>query len=116
MELSRPDRSKARPAPNPEYFQGDVLLQPLVGAPGGELELVAVFFAEGARTLPHAHDTDQVLWVVEGPCVIADGSGRRVAGPGECVRLPARQWHWHGAVPGRSACHVSIRRPGPTDW
>lgn len=92
-------------------------MQPLIGSGDSEeLELVAVFFDDGARTTPHSHATDQVLWVVEGTCLVADEAGRREVGPGECVLLPANQWHWHGAARGGPACHVSIRKPGPTNW
>ena len=117
MYLSRPDRSKAAPPANPEYFEGVVRMQQLVSEDiSQDLELIAVFFDGGARTIPHRHSTDQVLWVVEGTCVVADEAGRREVAAGECVFLPADRWHWHGAAPGRSACHVSIRRPGPTNW
>ncbi len=117
MNSVRPDRSRGAAPPNPEYFDGTVRMQPLVAAgQSDELELVAVFFDDGARTIPHRHSTDQVLWVVEGRCIVADESGRRVIGPGECAFLPANGWHWHGAAPGAAACHVSIRKPGPTDW
>ena len=117
MNLGKPDRCLAQLAPTPEYFDGIVHMQPLVSAATSqELELVAVFFDAGARTIPHTHSTDQVLWVVEGQCVVADETGRRILGPGECAFLPAERWHWHGAAPGGPACHVSIRRPGPTNW
>ncbi len=117
MHFSRPDVSKATPPANADYFQGIVRMQHLISEGlSEELELIAVFFENGARTIPHRHSTDQVLWVVEGTCVVADDSGRREAAAGESVLVPANRWHWHGAVPGRSACHVSIRKPGPTDW
>jgi quercetin dioxygenase-like cupin family protein len=117
MTTVKPDRSQARPAAHPEWFEGQVLMQTLVGADRSqELDIVAVFFADGARTIPHTHATDQVLHVVSGECVVADDSGRRRCGPGDFVLLPAHQWHWHGAAPGQSMCHVSIRQPGPTDW
>jgi len=117
MHLSRPDPSKAAPPANPDYFEGVVRMQRLVSEDHShELELIAVFFENGARTIPHTHSTDQVLWVVEGRCVVVDESGRRELSAGECVLLPANQWHWHGAAPERSACHVSIRKPGPTNW
>ena len=115
--LPLPDRALAGPPPNPDYFQGRVRLQPLVSPEHStELELVAVFFEQGARTIPHTHATDQLLWVVQGTCLVADESGRREIGAGECVLLPADRWHWHGAAPGHDACHVSIRKPGATDW
>ncbi len=117
MTTAKPDRSQARPANHPEWFDGQVHMQPLVAADRSqELDVVAVFFADGARTIPHVHATDQVLYVVSGECVVADDSGRRRLGPGELVLLPAHRWHWHGAAPGQPMCHVSIRQPGPTDW
>jgi quercetin dioxygenase-like cupin family protein len=117
MEIFGPDRAKALPAKHPEYFEGRVLMQSLVGEESSqELEVLAVFFEDGARTTPHTHATDQLLHVVSGRCIVADESGRREIGPGEFVLFPAHRWHWHGAAPNRSMCHVSIRRPGPTDW
>jgi len=117
MNVAKPDRSKAHPTATPDYFEGGVHMQPLLTSEvSQELELIAVFFEDGARTIVHAHSTDQVLWVVEGTCIVADGSAQRELRPGECVLVPAGRWHWHGAAPGGSMCHISIRRPGPTDW
>jgi quercetin dioxygenase-like cupin family protein len=117
MIVSKPQRSQAQPPANPEYFAGKVALQKLFAPAGGdELELIAVYFDDGARTIPHTHSTDQVLLVLEGRCVVGDEAGRQEIGAGELVRLPAQRWHWHGAAPGHSACHLSIRRPGPSDW
>jgi hypothetical protein len=52
------------------------------------------------------------------PAVPESGSreGRRRVGAGEYMVLPASRRHWHGAAPGQSMCHVSIRQPGSTDW
>jgi quercetin dioxygenase-like cupin family protein len=117
MHLALPDPGQSAPTPNPEYFEGGVRMQRLFsGEQSGELELVAVFFERGARTIPHSHSTDQVLWVVEGTCMVADEAGRREVRAGQCVLLPANGWHWHGATPREAACHVSIRQPGPTNW
>jgi quercetin dioxygenase-like cupin family protein len=117
MLVIKPDRSQAKATPSPEYFEGAVFMHHLVTRDSSaELELIAVFFERGARTIPHTHSTDQVLVVVEGRCVVADESGRRELATGECALLPANQWHWHGAAPGQSACHISVRKPGPSDW
>ena len=117
MLHSQLDRARTRPPGNPEYFEGTVRQQDLVGADTSqEVTLLAVFFEDGARTRPHVHATDQVLAVVEGRCVVADEGGRRELGPGEFALIRAGQWHWHGAAPGASACHISIRKPGDTDW
>ena len=117
MHAIKLDRSQARPTPSPEYFEGAVRMHHLVTKDDSqELELIAVFFENGARTIPHTHSTDQVLLVVEGTCVVADESGRRTLESCGCALLAANRWHWHGAAPGQSACHISIRKPGPSDW
>ena len=112
-----PDRTLAAPTPSPEYFDGAVFMQPLVSKNhSSELEMIAVFFEDGARTIPHTHSTDQVLLVVSGHIVVADADGRRELAAGDLAHVPAGRWHWHGAVSGHSACHISIRKPGPSDW
>jgi quercetin dioxygenase-like cupin family protein len=116
MDIFRPDRAKANPTDTPQYFEGQVLMQEFANASSDELDVRAVFFDDGARTVPHTHSTDQLLHVVSGLCIVGDDSGRLEVGPGEFILLPANGWHWHGAAPGQSMCHVSIRRPGPTDW
>src|SRR5581483_2026440 len=111
------ERSSARPTSEPQHFEGAVLNQQIVSADDSqEVTLLAVFFENGARTRPHVHTTDQVLAVVEGTCVVADRSGQRELRAGESALIRAGEWHWHGAAPGTSACHISIRKPGPTDW
>ena len=117
MDSLRPDRDKAKPAAHPEYFEGHVLMQSLVGPDTSrELEVLAVFFEHGARTTPHTHTTDQLLYVHSGTCLVDDGTGRREFAAGSYILLPAHRWHWHGAAPGQTMCHLSIRQPGPTDW
>src|ERR1700730_17214147 len=72
IAVSQPDRAQAQPPDQPEYFAGKVAMQKLSAAlGGGEVELIAVFFDGGARTIPHTHATDQVLLVVAGRCVVA---------------------------------------------
>jgi len=75
-----------------------------------------VFFENGAQTVPHVHSTDQFLVVVEGRVVVGNREGARELSVGETAFIPALEWHYHGAAPGSSACHLSIRKPGPTNW
>jgi quercetin dioxygenase-like cupin family protein len=106
------DRSKAVSAQAP-IFVGEVSRQDLKGS--DDLEISAVFFDNGARTRPHTHDTDQVLTVVEGLCVVADATERKHLGPGEIALVTKGEWHWHGAAKGHSGCHITIRKgPSPT--
>jgi len=116
MEVVRIDHSKALPPEHPEWFEGTVHLQPLHEASAaGDVRLSAVFFAAGARTLPHAHGTTQVLHVVAGEGVVATEARKQVVRPGDVVVIPAHTWHWHGATPEATMCHISERPVGPPD-
>ncbi len=117
MVLLKPDKTQAAPPERAQDFEGTVLMHPLrrTEQPGA-VEVVAVFFENGARTHPHVHSTDQVLVFVEGEGVVATEGERRVVQAGEVVWIPAGLWHWHGANKGRSCCHLSVKPPGPTDW
>lgn len=110
-------RESAHPHPKPGLFSGPVFIQELndaVEAPG--LEILAVFFEAGARTIPHAHSTDQLLYFVEGEGIVGTRTARRLYGPGGMAVIPANEWHWHGATPTSAMCHLSIRPGGPSTW
>jgi 4-carboxymuconolactone decarboxylase len=109
------DRKAAEPVSG--HFDGDVRMQDLnLDAPADGVELVAVFFAPGARTLPHVHPVEQTLVVVAGEGVVADESGRRPMRAGEVVVVPAGVWHWHGATADSALCHLSAKTPSDTVW
>lgn len=118
MNITRIDQALAHPPARPEYFDGQVGMQEVYqpDRDGEESELVAVFFATGARTIPHTHDSAQVLQVVSGRCVVVTEDERRIAETGEFVIVPRGIWHWHGATRDGSACHISIKLPGRTNW
>jgi quercetin dioxygenase-like cupin family protein len=117
VKLNQLDSAQARPTSEPHNFEGSVRMLPLVpAADSEEVTLLAVFFEDGARTRPHVHATDQVLLVVDGTCVVANREQRRELPTGGVALVKAGEWHWHGAAPGGSACHVSIRKAGATDW
>ena len=68
-----------------------------------------VRFAPGARSRPHSHDADQVLYFVAGRGVVAvDGGPDQLVEVGEMVCLPANTIHMHGAAPGSAATHLSL--------
>jgi quercetin dioxygenase-like cupin family protein len=117
MKLLAVDRSKAKPVEAGGHFDGGVAMQDLnLNAPPDGVELVAVFFDAGARTLPHTHPVEQTLIVLEGEGVVADESGRRRFRAGEVVVVPAGIWHWHGATPDSAMCHLSAKHPSDTAW
>jgi quercetin dioxygenase-like cupin family protein len=117
MQIVRVASEQAHAPANPEYFSGTVRQQRLHPSkePGG-IDLVAVFFEPGARTRPHIHSTDQALHVVDGEGVVAIDQERWLIRTGDIVIIRAGQWHWHGATPTSSMCHISARPVGPTDW
>ena len=99
------------------HFDGDVRMQDLnLDAPRDGVELVAVFFGPGARTLPHTHPVEQTLVVVQGEGVIADEEGRRPMRTGDVVIVPPNLWHWHGAAADSSMCHLAAKQPSETVW
>ena len=111
------DRREAQPHPHPEWFSGPVHIQELrAGNEPSDLEVFAVFFDAGARTLPHTHSTEQLLYFVVGEGVVGvEGVRRRYMAGGMAV-VPANTWHWHGATPASPMMHLSIRPGGPSTW
>jgi len=110
-------RELAHPHPRPDWFSGPVWIQELneaSEAPG--LEIFAVFFGAGARTIPHSHSTDQLLYFLEGEGVVATQTDRCLFRPGGMAVIPANEWHWHGATPASAMCHLSVRPGGPSIW
>lgn len=115
MKIVAWDRSRAEPVGG--HFDGDVRMQDLhLDAPEDGVELVAVFFEPGARTLPHTHPVEQTLVVVEGEGIVADETGRRRMKTGDVVVVPAGVWHWHGASPESAMCHLAAKHPSDTVW
>ncbi len=99
-------------------FSGEVTLKRLVWAGDStDVELLAVWFSAGARTMPHIHDVDQALHVLEGTCVYGDENGVTLVHAGEIITVPKDVWHWHGAPPHEAMMHISIRKMGnTTNW
>lgn len=82
----------------------------------GAAELIAVFFNAGARTVPHVHETDQVLYILEGEGIVATDRERRGVKAGDIATIPAGTWHWHGATRTLTMAHLSVKPVGPTNW
>jgi quercetin dioxygenase-like cupin family protein len=107
-------RELAHPHPRTEWFSGPVSIQELSESPDPTgLEIFAVFFDPGARTMPHTHSTDQLLYFLEGEGIVATRESRHRYLPGGMAVVPANAWHWHGAIDAAPACHLSIRPGGP---
>ena len=99
------------------YFSGEVVTQSLVGPQESkEVELLAVYFSAGARTIPHTHEKDQILQIIEGEGIVATETEKYRVSTGDVITIPAGIWHWHGATPHKAMAHISIKQPGPTNW
>jgi quercetin dioxygenase-like cupin family protein len=112
------DEAQAGPPPEPGDFIGRVRMQNIAKTGGtDELEYLAVFFDAGARTRPHIHPTDQILFFVRGSgfVVFPDEEEQRVP-EGGIVVVPSGLLHMHGATDDGPICHLAARTPGPTDW
>jgi quercetin dioxygenase-like cupin family protein len=103
---------------HPHHFIGRVRTKDL--ARQAELtgvEVLAVFFEADAKTKPHIHPTEQLLYFVRGCGFIAfPGQEKQVVDEGGIVIVPACELHIHGATSARPMCHVAARLPGKTNW
>ncbi len=116
LHAARLDESQAK-QDGGRSFEGTVRTHMLVGTEHSkQLELLAVYFDAGARTRPHTHEKDQVLYFVQGQGIVATDRERRVCAVGDVVTIPGGTWHWHGAARDQAMCHISIRQPGSTNW
>jgi quercetin dioxygenase-like cupin family protein len=110
-------RALAIPTPNPERFSGPVFMHDLLkSSDSSELEVVAVFFDPGARTVPHWHTTGQLLCFLDGEGIVGTHQERRLFRTGGMAYIPSERWHWHGATPTSGASHLSIRPGGSSAW
>lgn len=83
--------------------------------PGG-LRVLGVLFEPGARSDWHSHPGGQVLYVVSGAGRVGTSEGISEIGPGDVVRTPPGEEHWHGAGPEGFLYHLSLTTVGPTEW
>ncbi len=116
LHVTTLDETQAKPDLRP-WFEGTVRTRMLVDIERSrELELLAVYFSAGARTRPHIHEGDQVLHFVQGKGIVATETERKLCSAGDIVTVGGGTWHWHGATREHAMCHISIRRPGSTNW
>lgn len=82
-----------------------------------DLVVNVLFFEPGARSRPHSHSHDQVLYYAGGTGVVAvDGGEDQLVQTGEFVLLPGGVPHMHGASDGEAACHLSLMSVVDTDF
>jgi quercetin dioxygenase-like cupin family protein len=103
--------SQASVKGSPEWFTGTVRIDPLFQAPDPALVSGAsVTFEPCARTAWHTHPLGQTLIVTAG-CGWAQREGGPIEEirPGDVVRFPPGEKHWHGAKPTTAMTHIAIQ-------
>jgi len=98
-----------------ETFTGLVFGDPVLAGVDG-IVINDVFFAPGARTFWHSHESGQFLTVVSGNGLICQHGGQiQVLSAGDLAWSPPGELHWHGAAPATSMLHRAISL-GRTTW
>jgi len=113
-------RLRDRPAApvDTRHFTGAATMQPALAADEGEpVRLYRVRFDEGGRTNWHRHDDVQVLYGLDGTCIVVNRAGEELLlGPGDVVVVEAGEEHWHGAAPGGPGEHLAVNVGTRTTW
>jgi quercetin dioxygenase-like cupin family protein len=100
-----------------EWFTGDVWIDAIArGHSSAPLSIGSVHFTPCARTAWHQHSIGQTLYVTEGEGRVQSRGGTAVTiRPGDVVRPPGGEWHWHGAAHDHFLTHLSFTE-GDTEW
>ncbi len=98
------------------YFTGEVHRALIATALSGpEASGNFVHFGPRARTNWHAHAGDQILMVVSGVIIVQfDGHQAVLLEPGQSIRIPDGERHWHGSA-GAPSAHIAVNLGG-TNW
>src|SRR5271166_3425922 len=94
-----------------EYFTGTVRIDPLFQANApARVVGASVTFELCARTAWHTHPLGQTLIVTAG-CGLAQRWGGPIEQirPGDVIRFPPGEKHWHGATATTAMTHIAIQ-------
>jgi quercetin dioxygenase-like cupin family protein len=70
-------------------------------------------FPPGHRSVPHTHNTDQILYFTEGKGVVGTDTEEHEVTAGTLVFIPAGQRHYHGATSTTACSHLAVLLEGP---
>jgi len=89
---------------------GPVYVTPGVNKQAGstKINIARVTFPPGCRTILHAHEHEQVLYIIEGQGILATETEENIVYPGTLVLVPPGEKHWHGATKDSFMSHLSI--------
>src|SRR5207248_9248513 len=112
MEITPKDRALADLKPlDPAHFTGRAAARDLLPAQKTALSTSAIVvrFESGARNYWHAHESGQLLYVIDGTgWVQVRGAAAQRFGVVAAVRFEPNEQHWHGAGAGGPLAHVAI--------
>jgi len=110
MTITRSGAKASRKGP-PEYFTGNVRLDPLIEAPApARVRAAHVTFEPGARTAWHTHPLGQNLIVTAGlGWVQREGGPVEEIRPGDVVWFAPGEKHWHGATATTGMSHIAVQ-------
>lgn len=94
-----------------EWFDGEVWIQPVLGADDSPSQRSAVVsFSAGARTAWHTHPRGQMLFIFSGVChAQREGTEVERLTPGDAAWFAPGEKHWHGAAPGHPMVHLAVQ-------
>jgi quercetin dioxygenase-like cupin family protein len=103
--------TRASTKASPEWFTGNVRVDPLFQAPEPARTTGAfVTFEPGARTNWHTHPLGQTLIVTAGCGWIQKwGEAGEEIRPGDVIWIPPGVKHWHGATATTAMTHIAIQ-------
>lgn len=111
MEIKRNGTQASIKGPA-DWFTGTVRIDPLFiqANEPSRLTGVSVTFEPEARTAWHSHPLGQTLIVTAG-CgrVQREGGPVQEIHPGDVVRFPPGEKHWHGASPTTALTHIAVQ-------
>jgi mannose-6-phosphate isomerase-like protein (cupin superfamily) len=83
-------------ATSPRYRRDGIesfLLVSAISGGGGKLAVTLVEMVPGGVQPPHAHDPEQMYYILEGTGMITVGSEREPVGSGDCIGFPSNTIH-----------------------
>lgn len=116
MDIKKSGTRPQKPG-NPDYFTGDVSMEPINDAPTpARVNMARVTFQPAARTNWHTHPFGQTLYVVSGVGrVQSEGGPVREIHPGDVIWFAPGEKHWHGAAPDQEMCHIACQEKDERD-
>jgi mannose-6-phosphate isomerase-like protein (cupin superfamily) len=90
-----------------------LLVSKLTGA--ADLAVTLVEMEPGGVQAPHAHDPEQMYYILEGTGIMTVGGERETVGPGDCIYYPPNTVHGLENTGGTVLRYLSAASPSFTE-